>query len=305
MWVCDSQPVVSLSDEALSSEAFFLESNPLGSSYPNNAHLSWILSPEWIREDGVIAPFEAIAINFTRFDLATGNDYVRIYRRFPNGRETLHQTLTGSIVPPLIYLQGTLRIEFVTDMSVNGAGFALLWYGRTYFRMHDASQTDLSLYIDTCKRPRCSFNAQCEMDGRWSCDSEQRIELTPNQVATEVYSLESNPEGSTYDNNANYWVDLAPTHGDQRDAFDTMSINFTRMDLEEHHDYVRLYTLSSYSVPKLYRSFTGHRLPRHLYIQSGRIRVEFHSDGNITRGGFSMQWRARKCGDAEPIGMIT
>jgi hypothetical protein len=94
--------------------------------YLPNSHCRWIIMSD--------IPNDSITIRFIFFDLEQQRDFIKIYDGASASPELLLVQLTGRFNPlPVRSTSGTMLIEFLSDMSIERAGFEATYTSRTVY----------------------------------------------------------------------------------------------------------------------------------------------------------------------------
>jgi spore germination protein YaaH len=96
-----------------------------------------------------------------------------------------------------------------------------------------------------------------------------------------------------YYDNEDYTYTISPSNAQ------SITLNFTQLDLEPNNDMLWLYDGSSTS-SQLIGSFTGNSLPGTLIANSGAFTLKFHSNSSINKSGFKLYYQC----DQSPIDNI-
>ncbi|CAL1294950.1 unnamed protein product [Larinioides sclopetarius] len=245
--------------------------------YPSNKQCIWEI---------VAPPHYRITLNFTHFDLEGTNqeceyDSVDLRTRGSPDEEWKKQgTYCGSRLPPVLTSEGSaLRIEFVSDNSVQKSGFAALFF------------TDQ----DECASNNGGCQQICKNTvGSYQCSCHNGFVLHPNghdcKEGSCVHQV-SSTDGVVSSPN---FPDHYPSRKECTWKFETtpghrIKLVFDSFELEPHqecaYDHVALYDGESADAPLLGR-FCGSKVPHPIISTAQTMLMAFRSDPSVQRNGF-------------------
>lgn len=245
--------------------------------YPSNKQCIWeIVAPAHFR----------ITLNFTHFDLEGTNqeceyDSVDIRSRSSPDEEWKKQgTYCGSRLPPILTSDGNaLRIEFVSDNSVQKSGFAAL-----YFTDQDECASNNGGCQQICKNTVGSYQCSCHNGfvlhpNRHDCKEGSCVH---HVLSTEgVVSSPNYPDQYPSRKECTWKFETTPGH--------RIKLVFDSFELEPHqecaYDHVALYDGDSANDPLLGR-FCGSKVPHPILSTAHSMLMAFRSDPSVQRNGF-------------------
>lgn len=244
--------------------------------YPSNKQCSWeIIAPPQFR----------ITLNFTHFDLEGTNqeceyDSVEIKSRV--GEEWKKAGVyCGSRLPPIHTSESnSMRIDFVSDNSVQKSGFAALFF------------TDR----DECAIENGGCQQICKNTvGSYQCSCHNGFVLHPNnhdcKEGSCVHQIRASSTGVVSSPN---YPDYYPSRKECTWRFDTtpghrIKLVFDVFELEPHqecaYDHVALYDGETAEAPHLGR-FCGSKVPHPVLSTANHMLMAFRSDPSVQRNGF-------------------
>ncbi|GLH16386.1 Dorsal-ventral patterning protein tolloid [Gryllus bimaculatus] len=250
--------------------------------YPSNKNCIWeIIAPPQYR----------ITLNFTHFDLEGNNvvgvfqqeceyDSVEVYSKLGDDIKRKHGIFCGSRLPPLITSEGnSLRLEFVSDSSIQKSGFAAIFF------------TD----IDECAINNGGCQHECRNTiGSYACSCHNGFILHDN-------GHDCKEGGCKYDITAPSGPISSPNYPDYYPGrkecvwhFTTtpghrIKLTFNRFELEPHqecaYDHIVLYDGDSSDEYTLGR-FCGSKMPFPILASGNQMLMVFKSDASVQRKGF-------------------
>ncbi|XP_054716859.1 tolloid-like protein 1 [Uloborus diversus] len=245
--------------------------------YPSNKQCIWeIMAPPHFR----------ITLNFTHFDLEGTNqeceyDSVDVRSRSSADSEWKKQgTFCGSRLPPILTSDGNaLRIEFISDNSVQKSGFAA-----RFFTDQDECTSNNGGCQQICKNTVGSYQCSCHNGfvlhpnghdcKEGSCV--HHISSTDGVVSSPNY-----PDNYPSRKECTWRFDATPGH--------RIKLVFDSFELEPHqecaYDHVALYDGDSAESPLLGR-FCGSKVPHPILSTAHTMLMAFRSDPSVQRNGF-------------------
>ncbi|KAG8183432.1 hypothetical protein JTE90_023188 [Oedothorax gibbosus] len=261
----------------LSAERGMITSPSFPDLYPSNKQCIWeIVAPPRFR----------ITLNFTHFDLEGTNqeceyDSVDVRSKVSPEEEWKKQgTFCGSRLPPTLTSEGSqLRIEFVSDNSVQKSGFAAL-----YFTDQDECATANGGCLQICKNTVGSYQCSCHNGFVLHPNGHDCKEgsCVHHVLSTDgVVSSPNFPDHYPSRKECTWTFDTTPGH--------RIKLVFDSFELEPHqecaYDHVALYDGDSSDSPLLGR-FCGSKVPHPILSTAHTMLVAFRSDPSVQRNGF-------------------
>ncbi|GFY70401.1 tolloid-like protein 1 [Trichonephila inaurata madagascariensis] len=245
--------------------------------YPSNKQCIWEI---------VAPPHYRITLNFTHFDLEGTNqeceyDSVDLRTRLSPDEDWKKQgTYCGSRLPPVLTSEGSaLRIEFVSDNSVQKSGFAALFF------------TDQ----DECASNNGGCQQICKNTvGSYQCSCHNGFVLHPNGHDCKEGSCVHHVSSTDGVVSSPNFPDNYPSRKECTWKFETtpghrIKLVFDSFELEPHqecaYDHVALYDGESADSPLLGR-FCGSKVPHPIISTAQTMLMAFRSDPSVQRNGF-------------------
>ncbi|XP_069702500.1 protein tolkin [Periplaneta americana] len=252
--------------------------------YPGNKNCVWeIIAPPQYR----------ITLNFTHFELEGNNvrihhvlqqeceyDSVQVHSKMADDVIKKHGVYCGSRLPPLITSEGnSLRVEFISDNSVQKSGFAAVFF------------TDM----DECATNNGGCQHECRNTiGSYACSCHNGFMLHENGHDCKEggckYEITA-PSGTISSPN---YPDYYPSRKDCVWHFTTtpghrIKLMFNEFELEPHqecaYDHIVLYDGDSPDAHTLGR-FCGSKPPHPIIATGNQMFLVFKSDASVQRKGF-------------------
>uniref|UniRef100_A0A5S6R2C3 Metalloendopeptidase n=1 Tax=Trichuris muris TaxID=70415 RepID=A0A5S6R2C3_TRIMR len=232
-----------------------------------------------------------IFLNFTHFDLEgvltnCEYDYIKVTSVDGDGEVAkVHGQFCGRIAPQFLLTSETshLRIEFVTDSSVQKSGFAAV-----YFTDRDECEVDNGGCEQICKNMIGSYVCECESgyilasDGHHCKEGGCKFELN---AAFGQLTSPSYPEDYPNDKECIWHFVTTPGH--------RLQLDFIEFEIEPHqdcaYDRIELYDGSSIDSPSLGK-YCGPKAPEKITSSKNELYMFFHSDSSVQRKGFQAHY---------------
>uniref|UniRef100_A0A0A1XPB1 Metalloendopeptidase n=1 Tax=Zeugodacus cucurbitae TaxID=28588 RepID=A0A0A1XPB1_ZEUCU len=237
----------------------------------------------------IAPPKHKISLNFTHFDLEgntqqqtdCGYDSVTIYSKLSENRLKRIGTYCGTAIPPTATSEGNaLRIEFHSDKTIQGTGFAAVFF------------TD----IDECSTNNGGCQHECRNTiGSYMCFCHNGYSLHENGHDCKEGECKheiSAPFGTIYSPN---FPDLYPPNADCVWHFSTtpghrIKLIFNEFNVESHqecaYDNVAVYDGESES-SSLLGHFCGDKIPYPISSTTNQLYMVFKTDKNKQMAGFT------------------
>ncbi|XP_017467275.1 PREDICTED: uncharacterized protein LOC108359767 isoform X1 [Rhagoletis zephyria] len=237
----------------------------------------------------IAPPKHKISLNFTHFDLEgntqqqtdCGYDSVTIYSKLSENRLKRIGTYCGTAIPPTATSEGNaLRVEFHSDKTIQGTGFAAVFF------------TD----IDECSTNNGGCQHECRNTiGSYMCFCHNGYSLHENGHDCKEGECKheiSAPFGTIYSPN---FPDLYPPNADCVWHFSTtpghrIKLIFNEFNVESHqecaYDNVAVYDGESES-SSLLGHFCGDKIPYPISSTTNQLYMVFKTDKNKQMTGFT------------------
>ncbi|XP_039956467.1 dorsal-ventral patterning protein tolloid [Bactrocera tryoni] len=237
----------------------------------------------------IAPPKHKISLNFTHFDLEgntqqqtdCGYDSVTVYSKLSENRLKRIGTYCGTAIPPTATSEGNaLRIEFHSDKTIQGTGFAAVFF------------TD----IDECSTNNGGCQHECRNTiGSYMCFCHNGYSLHENGHDCKEGECKheiSAPFGTIYSPN---FPDLYPPNADCVWHFSTtpghrIKLIFNEFNVESHqecaYDNVAVYDGESES-SSLLGHFCGDKIPYPISSTTNQLYMVFKTDKNKQMAGFT------------------
>nr|XP_014088119.1 dorsal-ventral patterning protein tolloid isoform X1 [Bactrocera oleae] len=237
----------------------------------------------------IAPPKHKISLNFTHFDLEgntqqqidCGYDSVTVYSKLSENRLKRIGTYCGTAIPPTATSEGNaLRIEFHSDKTIQGTGFAAVFF------------TD----IDECSTNNGGCQHECRNTiGSYMCFCHNGYSLHENGHDCKEGECKheiSAPFGTIYSPN---FPDLYPPNADCVWHFSTtpghrIKLIFNEFNVESHqecaYDNVAVYDGESES-SSLLGHFCGDKIPYPISSTTNQLYMIFKTDKNKQMAGFT------------------
>ncbi|CDW52674.1 bone morphogenetic protein [Trichuris trichiura] len=255
-----------------------------------------------------------IFLNFTHFDLEgvltnCEYDYIKVTSVDGDGEVAkVHGQFCGRIAPQFLLTSETshLRIEFVTDSSVQKSGFAAVYFTVLARLDRDECEVDNGGCEQICKNMIGSYVCECESgyilasDGHHckegipfclkSCGGQRypfrlggcKFELN---AAFGQLTSPSYPEDYPNDKECIWHFVTTPGH--------RLQLDFIEFEIEPHqdcaYDRIELYDGSSIDSPSLGK-YCGPKAPEKITSSKNELYMFFHSDSSVQRKGFQAHY---------------
>eukprot|EP01114_Cavostelium_apophysatum_P013009 TRINITY_DN3062_c1_g1_i1.p1 TRINITY_DN3062_c1_g1~~TRINITY_DN3062_c1_g1_i1.p1 ORF type:complete len:934 (-),score=124.28 TRINITY_DN3062_c1_g1_i1:564-3365(-) len=283
------------------SEAYI--SSNAGRYYQNDMVCVWFLRPS--------VQASSLTILFDKLDTEYMYDPVVIW----DGIERASQLtwFSGRSVPTdAIYTpSGTATIQFYANQFQNGGGFRLSVHANvcpSFCNGHgkclgSTCHCDAGWNGTACEIPMCPGNCLphgtcdtarnmcvCE-EGYYGGDCNSVYCDGNSKYFSENGSFVDHHGGGEYRNNERCEWLIVPSNWHKGDS---VSLTFTKFDMERNYDYVYVYDGNSTN-DLLVGQFSGTTLPPRMLSKSGKLLVVFTTDLGITRTGFAASWKVESC----------
>ncbi|TRY80941.1 hypothetical protein TCAL_04726 [Tigriopus californicus] len=248
--------------------------------YPANKKCIWeiMAKPQW-----------RITVNFTHFEIEGNNenceyDSLSLSSKMGDGEMRKHGLFCGSRLPPVITSEGNLlRLEFVSDNSVQKTGF-----GAIFFTDKDECATDNGGCQHICRNTIGAYYCTCRQG---FVLHENNHDCKEGGCKHEVISHQSGEENQI---ESPHYPDYYPPKKDCVWIFSTtpghrIKLIFTDFEMEPHqecaYDHVVLYDGHTTEDHDLGR-FCGSKLPHPIVATHSKMLLVFKSDASVQRKGF-------------------
>lgn len=244
--------------------------------YPSNKNCIWeiIAPPQW-----------RITINFTHFDIEGNNqdceyDSLTISSKMGSEEARNHGLFCGNKLPPVITSEGnSLRLEFLSDNSVQKNGFAAI-----FFTDKDECATDNGGCQHVCRNTI----------GAYYCSCHQGFVLHENGHDCKEGGCKHEIKAAKGEISSPHYPDYYPAKKECVWIFSTtpghrIKLLFTEFELEPHqecaYDHIVVYDGHTTDEQILGR-FCGSKLPHPLIATDSTMLLVFKSDASVQRKGF-------------------
>jgi len=244
--------------------------------YPSNKNCIWeiIAPPQW-----------RITVNFTHFDIEGNNqdceyDSLTVSSKMGSGEARQHGLYCGNRLPPVITSEGnSLRLEFLSDNSVQKNGFAAI-----FFTDKDECATNNGGCQHVCRNTIGAYYCSCHQgfvlhDNGHDC-KEGGCKHEVNQPSGEI----SSPHYPDYYPAKKECVWIFSTTPGHR-----IKLLFTEFEMEPHqecaYDHIVVYDGLT-TTDQILGRFCGSKLPHPLIATNNNMLMVFKSDASVQRKGF-------------------
>jgi len=244
--------------------------------YPSNKNCIWeiIAPPQW-----------RITINFTHFDIEGNNqdceyDSLAVTSKMGSEEARNHGLYCGNKLPPVITSEGnSLRLEFLSDNSVQKNGFAAI-----FFTDKDECATDNGGCQHVCRNTV----------GAYYCSCHQGFVLHENGHGCKEGGCKHEVTASRGEISSPHYPDYYPAKKECVWIFSTtpghrIKLLFTEFELEPHqecaYDHIVVYDGHT-TTQQILGRFCGSKLPHPLIATESSMLLVFKSDASVQRKGF-------------------
>ncbi|KAL7638238.1 UNVERIFIED_CONTAM: hypothetical protein RMT77_010802 [Armadillidium vulgare] len=260
----------------LDMEQGHLESPNYPDDYRPNKECIWFITvPEGYQ----------VALRFHSFEIEKHDNCVYDFLDIRDGHEansTLIGVYCGYKVPDDIKsTSNKMRIKFVTDGSVQKAGFSA-----TFMKEFDECQSVDHGCEHNCINQLGAYECQCKIGFELHSDGRRCEDACGGRIDASNGTITSPSFPDLYPVNKNcIWEIIAPPQY-------RITLNFTHFDLEGNnqdceYDSVDIRSKLGESEMRKHGVFCGHRLPSVLTSEGNSLRIEFNSDNSVQKSGFA------------------
>lgn len=271
---------------------------PAGDQYPNSAQCEWIVAPL----DG-----GPTRLDFTRFDMESGYDFVRVYEEDgAGGARTMVGEFSGADIPGPVYVTDGNRmvVRMETDGSVAQTGFDATWSRATAAEVDEAKDSAHSCFDAVMNGEEtgvdCGGNDCAPCSGQ--CFGTTMVGSA--ETSARGSFADGSTDGNNYENNlACRFLVVAPDDM-------LVRLTFTFLETETNYDFVRIYdgtdefapllgelsgAYGDNSIARIGNNFADGASEggRWIYSTGPRILVTFHSDGSVNEPGWTAAYQIR------------
>lgn len=260
----------------LSMEQGHLESPNYPDDYRSNKECIWKIT---------VPIGYQVALRFHSFEIENHDDCVYDYLDIRDGHEensTLIGVFCGYKKPEDIKSStNKMRIKFVTDGSVQKAGFSA-----TFMKEYDECASLDHGCEHICINQLGGYECQCKIGYELHSDGKRCEDACGGQIDQANGTITSPSFPDLYPVNKNcIWEIIAPPQY-------RITLNFTHFDLEGNnqdceYDSVDIRSKLGTSEMRKHGVFCGQRLPLVITSEGNSLRIEFNSDNSVQKSGFA------------------
>ncbi|XP_063851508.1 protein tolkin-like [Scylla paramamosain] len=262
----------------LTMEQGHLESPNYPDDYGSNKECVWrITVPEG----------HQVALRFHSFEIEEHDDCVYDYLDIRDGHEensTLIGVFCGYKIPSDIKsVSNKMRIKFVTDGSVQKAGFSA-----TFLKEYDECSSSDHGCEQECLNQLGGYECRCKIGYELHSDGKRCEDACGGRIDYPNGTINSPSFPDFYPVNKNcIWEIIAPPQY-------RITLNFTHFDLEGNnvsqdceYDSVDIRSKLGVTEMRKHGVFCGQSLPYLITSEGNSLRIEFNSDNSVQKSGFA------------------
>lgn len=226
-----------------------------------------------------------VALRFHSFEIENHDDCVYDYLDIRDGHEensTLIGVFCGYKKPEDIKsASNKMRIKFVTDGSVQKAGFSA-----TFLKEYDECSSLDHGCEHNCINQLGSYECRCKIGYELHSDGKRCEDACGGKIDQPNGTITSPSFPDLYPVNKNcIWEIIAPPQY-------RITLNFTHFDLEGNnqdceYDSVDIRSKLGVAEMRKHGVFCGQRLPSVITSEGNSLRIEFNSDNSVQKSGFA------------------
>jgi len=260
----------------LSQEGGYLESPNYPDDYGADKECVWLLT---------VPQGYQVALRFNSFEIENHDECVYDYLDIRDGHsenDTLIGVFCGYKTPGDVKsASNKMRIKFVTDGSVQKAGFSA-----TFMKEFDECAGSSHGCQHRCVNQLGGYECQCDIGYELHSDGKRCEDACGGQIESSNGSITSPSFPDLYPINKDcIWEILAPPQY-------RITLNFTHFDLEGNnqdceYDSVELSSRLSATELRKHGVFCGSSAPPAVTSDRNALRIEFSSDNSVQKSGFA------------------